>query len=169
MINNLVELIPGVNYTLNMFMGGHNFRVLYILSGIWQSTGWGSIIYMAALSSVDPEAARGRDDRRRVPSAARSARGHSRHHPHDHRHAHPALRLRHGHWFRQGLPDAERHQPRGLRSHRDLQFYKAGLTSTANDAFSYATAIGLFNSGVNLFFVLLVNKIADKVNGSGLW
>lgn len=55
MINNLVELIPGVNYTLNMFMGGHNFRVLYILSGIWQSTGWGSIIYMAALSSVDPE------------------------------------------------------------------------------------------------------------------
>ena len=25
------------------------------------------------------------------------------------------------------------------------------------------------NSGVNLFFVLLVNKIADKVNGSGLW
>lgn len=49
------------------------------------------------------------------------------------------------------------------------QIYKAGLTSTANDAFSYATAIGLFNSGVNLFFVLLVNKIADKVNGSGLW
>lgn len=47
--------------------------------------------------------------------------------------------------------------------------YKAGLTSTANDAFSYATAIGLFNSGVNLFFVFLVNKIADKVNGSGLW
>ncbi|HOJ12515.1 MAG TPA: ABC transporter permease subunit [Clostridiales bacterium] len=31
------------------------FRHIYVWSGIWQSTGWGSIIYLAALSSVDPE------------------------------------------------------------------------------------------------------------------
>ena len=46
--------------------------------------------------------------------------------------------------------------------------YKQGIASSTPQ-YSYATAIGLFNSGVNLFFVLLVNKIADKVNGSGLW
>ena len=54
MVNNVLESL-GIKYDLNMFMGGTHFRVLYILSGVWQSTGWGSIIYMAALSSVDPE------------------------------------------------------------------------------------------------------------------
>lgn len=31
------------------------FRHIYVWSGIWQSTGWGSIIYLAALSAVDPQ------------------------------------------------------------------------------------------------------------------
>ena len=30
------------------------FRPLYILSEIWQHTGWESIVFVAALSSVDP-------------------------------------------------------------------------------------------------------------------
>lgn len=31
------------------------FRTLYIVSGLWQGVGWGSIIYLAALSGVNPE------------------------------------------------------------------------------------------------------------------
>lgn len=31
------------------------FRTIYISSGIWQSAGWGSIMYLAALSGVDPQ------------------------------------------------------------------------------------------------------------------
>ena len=31
------------------------FPHMYVWSGIWQSTGWGTVIYMAALSGVDPE------------------------------------------------------------------------------------------------------------------
>ena len=31
------------------------FKTIYVLSGVWQGTGWGSIIYLAALSSVDPQ------------------------------------------------------------------------------------------------------------------
>ena len=34
---------------------------------------------------------------------------------------------------------------------------------------SYSTAIGLFNSVVNLVMISLVNFISNKVNGSGLW
>lgn len=30
------------------------FRTIYVASGIWQNIGWGSIIYMAALSGIDP-------------------------------------------------------------------------------------------------------------------
>ena len=47
--------------------------------------------------------------------------------------------------------------------------YKAGLTSTANDAFSYATAIGLFVSLVNVFMLLIVNKVSDRLSGSSLF
>lgn len=31
------------------------FRTIYVASGVWQGIGWGSIIYLAALSAVDPE------------------------------------------------------------------------------------------------------------------
>ena len=30
------------------------FKTVYVLSGVWQSAGWGTIIYLAALSGVDP-------------------------------------------------------------------------------------------------------------------
>jgi len=36
-------------------MGPEYFRTIYIASGVWQSAGWTSIIYLAALSMVDPE------------------------------------------------------------------------------------------------------------------
>ncbi|NLG37082.1 MAG: sugar ABC transporter permease, partial [Clostridiales bacterium] len=37
------------------FMGkAEYFRTLYITSGIWQETGWGSVIYLAAISGIDP-------------------------------------------------------------------------------------------------------------------
>lgn len=47
--------------------------------------------------------------------------------------------------------------------------YKVGLTAQGGNNFSYATAIGLFNSVVNLAIILFVNKVANKVSGSGLW
>ena len=168
MINNLVELIPGVNYTLNMFMGGHNFRVLYILSGIWQSTGWGSIIYMAALSSVDPE----QHEAATIDGASRLQRVLHVDIPAIIPTITVTLILRFGSVMGIGFDKAYLMQnDTNLVASEVIAtyVYKAGLTSTANDAFSYATAIGLFNSGVNLFYVLMVNKIADKVNGSGLW
>ena len=33
----------------------HGFRAIYVISGIWQHAGWSSIIYLAALSAIDPE------------------------------------------------------------------------------------------------------------------
>ena len=31
------------------------FRSLYVFSGVWQNAGWGTIIYLAALSAIDPQ------------------------------------------------------------------------------------------------------------------
>ena len=44
--------------------------------------------------------------------------------------------------------------------------YKTGLL---NADFSMATAIGLFNSVINLILLVLVNAVAKRLSGSGLW
>jgi putative aldouronate transport system permease protein len=44
--------------------------------------------------------------------------------------------------------------------------YKTGLL---NADFSMATAVGLFNSVINLFLLLIVNSVAKKITGGGLW
>jgi putative aldouronate transport system permease protein len=46
--------------------------------------------------------------------------------------------------------------------------YKVGLASGGGD-FSYATAIGLFNSVINLILIVSVNKICQKAGGDSLW
>ncbi len=52
-INHIVTSITGEPI---MFMSDPGyFRTVYILSGIWQAAGWSSIIYVAALANVDPE------------------------------------------------------------------------------------------------------------------
>ena len=46
--------------------------------------------------------------------------------------------------------------------------YKVGLTAGGGD-FSYATAIGLFNSVVNLVLIVVVNQICKRLGESSLW
>jgi putative aldouronate transport system permease protein len=42
---------PGIAYLLDP----KYFRAIYVSSGIWQEIGWGSIVYLAAITSIDPE------------------------------------------------------------------------------------------------------------------
>lgn len=44
--------------------------------------------------------------------------------------------------------------------------YKVSLVSTFPD-YSYATAIGLFQSLVGLLLIIITNKVADKLTGNG--
>jgi putative aldouronate transport system permease protein len=44
--------------------------------------------------------------------------------------------------------------------------YKTGLVNTQ---FSFSTAVGLFNSLINLVLLISVNQIARKLNNSSLW
>lgn len=167
-INNLVELIPGMEYTLNMFMGGSSFRILYIGSGIWQETGWGSIIYMAALSSVDPEL----HEAATIDGASRVGRMRYIDLPTIIPTIAITLILRCGSIMNIGFDKAFLMQnDTNLVASEVIStyVYKVGLTAQGGNNFSYATAIGLFNSVVNLAIILFVNKVANKVSGSGLW
>lgn len=40
---------------INYLTRGGAFKWIYVLSGIWQGTGWGSVLYFATLSGVDPQ------------------------------------------------------------------------------------------------------------------
>jgi len=52
-INYVIKLLGG---RPQMFLVSQRwFRTLYIGSGIWQGLGWGTIIYLAALTNVDPQ------------------------------------------------------------------------------------------------------------------
>ena len=46
--------------------------------------------------------------------------------------------------------------------------YKIGLASPVPD-YSFATAIGLFNSVINLALILVVNWIARRLSDTSLW
>ena len=64
----LIDMFCNVEYgiinKLITFFGGEAiaftaeqryFRSLYVLSGVWQSSGWSAIVYLSALSSIDPQ------------------------------------------------------------------------------------------------------------------
>jgi putative aldouronate transport system permease protein len=52
-INQIIEFFGGQR--IQFFADPAWFRPLYIITGIWQQIGWGSIIYLAAISGIDPQ------------------------------------------------------------------------------------------------------------------
>ena len=53
MVNNLIAALGGNR--IQFMTSPEWFRPVYVISEIWQNAGWGSIIYLAALSGVDTE------------------------------------------------------------------------------------------------------------------
>lgn len=142
------------------------FRPLYILSGIWQGAGWSSIIYVAALASVDPQLY----DAAKIDGATLLQRI---------RHIDlPTLKpvmailfiLGAGGIMAIGYEKAYLMQTSmNLPTSEILPtyVYKKGLQ--AGD-YAYSTAVGLFNSVINVILLIFVNKVVKKLNeGEGLY
>lgn len=53
LINDIIVLLGGER--INLLMEAKYFRPIYVASGIWQNVGWGSIVYLSALTSIDTE------------------------------------------------------------------------------------------------------------------
>jgi putative aldouronate transport system permease protein len=153
--------IDGTNY-----LGDPDaFVPVYVISEVWQHCGWNSIIYLAALSGVDIhlyEAAR-------VDGASR---------PQIIRHVDlPALVptmivlfiLNMGGVLNAGFEKVFLMQnPLNLPVSEVISTYayKIGILQSQ---FSYATAIGLFNTVINFAFLVLTNQIAKRVSNTSLW
>ena len=141
------------------------FRHLYVWSGVWQGVGWGSIIYMAALSGVDPalhEAAvlDGASKLQRVWHIDLPA-------------ILPTISIMLIMSFGRVL-SVGYEKTYLMQNDLNVQVsevistyvYKMGILS---QQFSYSTAINLFNNVVNFILVMTMNKVVKKLSGSGLW
>ncbi len=163
LINNIIVFFGGQDYN---FMGDSGFfRHIYVWSGIWQSSGYGAIIYIAALAGVSPELydAAAIDGATRlqkliyidIPSIAPTIV--------------ITLILSVG-----GILGVGFEKTYLLQNNLNLTVsevistyvYKVGMQQMQ---YGFSAAVGLFNSVVSFIMVAIVNFIARKVSDTSLW
>jgi putative aldouronate transport system permease protein len=141
------------------------FQPLYIGSGVWQETGWACIVYLAALAGVSPEI----HEAATVDGANKWQRILHVDVPAIMPTAIILLILSVGNLMNIGFEKAFLLQTPLNQPAAEIistYVYKVGLQQSE---YSFASAVGLFNSVINLVLLWIVNRAAKKVSGSGLW
>lgn len=162
-ITDLVVALGGER--VNLLASKNWFYPIYIISNIWQNIGWDSIIYLAALAGIEQE----QYEAARVDGAGRIRQIISVTLPG----LMPTITilfiLKMGNILNVGFEKI-------LLLYSPTTYEVADVISTyvyrigiLDANFSYSTAIGLFNSVVNIIFLLLTNAISKKMNNSGLF
>lgn len=150
------------------FMGRPEwFQTIYVFSGIWQQAGYASIIFLAALASVSPEL----HEAAIVDGAGLLQRNRHIDLPAIMPTAVILLILNVGNLMSVGFEKVYLLQnTMNLETSEVIQtfVYKRGIAWQPPN-FSYAAAVGLFNSVVNLILLAAVNALARRVSGTSLW
>ena len=145
------------------------FVHLYVWSGIWQQFGWGSIVYLAALSSVDPQL----HEAAIIDGASRWQRILHVDFPCILPTATIMLIMRAGNVMSVGYEKIYLMQNNlNLATSEVIStyVYKIGLGAGSSvPNYSLSTAIGLFNSIINLILICTVNAITRKLSETSLW
>ena len=141
------------------------FRPMIVLQSIWKETGWGTILFLAALASVDQE---------QYEAAVMDGAGRLRRMWHI---TLPAIRstivvlliLRIGSFLNIGFEQIflmTNSLNRSVAEIFDTYVYVVGITQ---GAYSYSTAVGLFKSVVGIILIFCANYIAKKFDQDGLF
>ncbi|MBP1991727.1 ABC transporter permease [Paenibacillus eucommiae] len=141
------------------------FIPIYVLSGMWQFTGYSAIIYLAVLSGVDPEI----QEAATIDGATKLQRIWHVDLPYIMPTAMILLILSAGNALNVDFEKIFLMQnPLTLSISEVIStyVYKIGLQSAL---YSFATAIGLFSAVANVALLLIVNKLAKKVTGTSLF
>ena len=163
-VNHILKNVFGIQPIY--FMGSRFWwPITFIISGIWQGAGWGTIIYLAAITGIDPqlyEAARidGAGKLKQIRYVTL-----------------PCLKstivvmliLRMGSMMDVGFEQVYVMMNPAVRDVSEVistYVYRVGIEGAQ---YSYTTAIGLFQSAVSCILVYTTNRISKKVNGEGLW
>lgn len=169
----MVRILLSVTGPLNNLLGTsinfmtipEAFRPIYIISGIWQGAGWASIMYTAALANASQELREAAIiDGANIWQQIKAVDW-------------PAIKdivviqfiLQAGNIMSVGFEKAYALQTDlNLRSSEIIAtyVYKKGLL---DGDYSFSTAVGLFNTVINVILLILVNKIVEKMNdGKGI-
>lgn len=162
-VTQMIAKVTGDN--TSMLMKPQAFVPLYVVSEIWQGIGWGSIIYIAALSGIDTQL---------YEAASLDGCGRLRQVIHV---SIPGilptivimLILRMGSVLNVGYEKIILLYNPSIYETADVisSFtYRKGLQEFE---WSYGSAVGLFNSIVNVFFLLGTNYMSSKLTQSSLW
>lgn len=141
------------------------FQPLYVLSGVWQETGWGTIIYLAALTTVNPalhEAAM-------IDGAGRFRRIWHIDLPSIRPVIVILLVLAIGNIMNVGFEKVYLMQTDLNLSISEViptYVYKTGLLQAQ---YSFATAVGVFNAGINFALLIAANQFAKRLSGNSLF
>lgn len=154
----LINLIAGTS--IDFLTEASAFRTIYIASGIWQDAGWGVIVYMATLANVDTslyEAAK-------VDGASMFQRILHIDIPELTSIMVLNLIMSAGGLMNVGFEKVWLLQTDLNKATSDViavYVYQQGIE---NAKYSYSTAVGLFNTAVNIVLLIVVNKIAGKIS-----
>ncbi|WP_372630409.1 ABC transporter permease [Cohnella sp.] len=154
----------GVENTNFMGMPGL-FKSIYVWSDVWQYTGYGAIIYIAALAGVNPELY----ESAKVDGASRIQKIINIDIPSLIPVSTILLILNLGNVMKLGFEKVYLMQnPLNLQTSEVIStyVYKVGLLSSS---FSFSTAIGFFNSVINLILLVSVNYLARRLSSNSLW
>ena len=148
------------------FLGQEDlFWHLYVLSGIWQSTGWAAILYLAALAGIDPELY----EAAKIDGTSRFQRIRYIDMPGILPTIIILFILNAGRLMNVGFEKTYLMQnPLNLQVSEVIStyVYKVGLIQAQ---FGFASAVGLFNGVVNLILLYLVDRVARRFNQGGLF
>ena len=150
---------------INFFGIPKFFSSIFVWSGVWQFSGYAAIVYLAALAGVDPQLY----EAAKVDGASRIQRIINVDLPGIMPVAVILLILNVGSLLVVGFEKVYLMQnPLNLGTSEVIAtyVYKIGLL---NSNFSFATAVGLFNSVINMILLVLVNSFAKRVSDTSLW
>lgn len=163
LINDLIVFFGGERS--NLLAESRYFYAIYVISAIWQTTGWSSIIYLAALAGIDQE----QYEAAKVDGAGRIRQMIHITLPGLLPTASMLLILNLGKVLTVGSDKI-------LLLYQPLTYDVADVISTyvhrrglLEGNYSYSTAVNLFNQLVNIVFLTASNKISKKLGQSGLF
>lgn len=163
----VINLISGLfGGQAKAYMADPNcFHTIYVLSGIWQEIGWNSIIYLAALSGIDPQMS----EAATIDGANRVQKIWYINLPSIWPTISVMLILQIGSLLSVGYEKILLLQNNLNMETSDVistYVYRLGIVDAQ---YSFTTAIGLFNSVANIILLLSSNSIVKRISGSSLF
>ncbi|MDD6441054.1 MAG: ABC transporter permease subunit [bacterium] len=154
----LINLIAGTS--IDFLSEASAFRTIYIASGIWQDAGWGIIVYMATLATVDAS----QYEAARIDGASMFQRIRYIDFPALVPQMLLMLIMSASSLMNVGFEKVFLLQTDLNKATSDViavYVYQQGIERAK---YSYSTAVGLFNTVVNIILLIIVNKIAKKIS-----